>query len=351
MTKPLPRSDVQIQARRLGPPRLTAPERQALASVEDPALRKVLGEAFITARGNQANFDEIRQWFPIQPEDLADSVRLPENGEDGDVLEIGEGGAYQWAAPGGSEAPWLSYSVVTPETWSAKKEQRSAYYKWNPGAFGRLSTTFVVAVADGTAKPATALEEVKIGGEPLLNREINVTTGGPTVNVFFPSPTVQPAFTRSPAFYWIKFKRSLAASESTATKIYIVTIALRGSHGAASVAGLLEEVGSEYLLSFFRTGAPLLGVGVLSGEKAELPIASSGTSIIETKAGYAAEETGVAAVQLLMPTEALEEEWSNWEGPEVSKLSWTFGAAQPNARTGVLLFANPSGGFVPHFLA
>lgn len=77
MTKPLPRPDVQINPRRLGPARLTAPERQALASVEDESLRKVLGEAFIQARSVQENFDEIREWFPVQPQDVADELREP----------------------------------------------------------------------------------------------------------------------------------------------------------------------------------------------------------------------------------------------------------------------------------
>lgn len=75
MTKPLPKRDVEIGVRRTGPPRLTSAERQQLESVQDPTLKKIMGEIFLTARANQENFDEISQWFPIQPEDASNSLR------------------------------------------------------------------------------------------------------------------------------------------------------------------------------------------------------------------------------------------------------------------------------------
>lgn len=74
MTKPLQQPNVEVSPKRRGPARLTAPERLALESVEDPALRKTLGEIFLTSRGVQENFDQISQWFPIQPADVADAV-------------------------------------------------------------------------------------------------------------------------------------------------------------------------------------------------------------------------------------------------------------------------------------
>ena len=75
MTKPLPKPNVQVAVKRTGPPRLTSAERQQLASIEDPTLKKVMGEIFIAGRANQDNFDEITQWFPIQPADVADVLR------------------------------------------------------------------------------------------------------------------------------------------------------------------------------------------------------------------------------------------------------------------------------------
>jgi hypothetical protein len=74
MTKPLGHPDVIVNAHRQGPPRLSAASRQALATVEDESLRKVLGEILLQSQANQANFDQIREWFPIQPEDVANSI-------------------------------------------------------------------------------------------------------------------------------------------------------------------------------------------------------------------------------------------------------------------------------------
>lgn len=75
MTKPLPKPNVQVAANRTGTPRLTSAERQQLASITDPTLKSIMGEIFIAGRSNQANFDEITQWFPIQPADVADVLR------------------------------------------------------------------------------------------------------------------------------------------------------------------------------------------------------------------------------------------------------------------------------------
>jgi hypothetical protein len=83
VTKPLQQPNVQISPKRLGPPRLTAPERQALDSVPDAALRKVLGEIFLSSRGVQENFDQISQWFPIQPQDTADAIPTLEELQEG----------------------------------------------------------------------------------------------------------------------------------------------------------------------------------------------------------------------------------------------------------------------------
>jgi hypothetical protein len=75
VTKSLPKPNVQVAVKRTGLPRLTSAERKQLASVEDPVLKQVLGEMFIASRANQDNFDEITQWFPIQPADVAYAVK------------------------------------------------------------------------------------------------------------------------------------------------------------------------------------------------------------------------------------------------------------------------------------
>lgn len=351
LTLPLPHPNVEINPGRLGPPRLSARERKVLASVEDESLRKVLGESFISQRGVQANFDEIRMQFPIQPANLADDARIDKElgeGEPGEVLATKEGGGYEWTAAG-SEPPLFSYSIATPTTWAAKAGQRVAYYKWSPGGgFGRLATVLVVAVADGTAKPTDALTEVKIGGEEVLS-PVNVNTGGPTISMFYSSALQR--FTRPPGSWWIKFTRSIEAAEKTATKIAVLTIATRGSHGAASAAALPGEEAPTYWIKILRAAGPIFAFAGLSAEKENLPTARSGTAVLETTAGYAAGKTGVAAVQFWTPTEALEKEWTNEAGSEFEKLSWTFAAAQSNVqREGYLLAAAPPEGLGRVFL-
>lgn len=71
MTKPLPNRDVAARATRKGRARLSAVEQKALASIEDENLKKVLGELLLSTRDTQDNFQEIEQWFPVQPDDIA----------------------------------------------------------------------------------------------------------------------------------------------------------------------------------------------------------------------------------------------------------------------------------------
>lgn len=69
MTKPLPQRDVTARADRLGSPRLRAVEQKALESIQDENLRRVLGELLRGQEADQENFQEIEQWFPVQPKD------------------------------------------------------------------------------------------------------------------------------------------------------------------------------------------------------------------------------------------------------------------------------------------
>lgn len=77
MTKPLPQRDVEARPTRSGRPRLNAIEKRALESIDNPDLKKVLAELLISARGSQENFQQIEQWFPIQPPDVAKALRPP----------------------------------------------------------------------------------------------------------------------------------------------------------------------------------------------------------------------------------------------------------------------------------
>lgn len=73
------------------------PDEDRLAGMDGEGLRRLLGELLDANRATQANFDEIRQQFPIQPSSLADSIPdwseleegglSPPSGEDGEEPE------------------------------------------------------------------------------------------------------------------------------------------------------------------------------------------------------------------------------------------------------------------------
>jgi hypothetical protein len=59
------------------------PEEDLIAGLDEEGLRRLLGELLAANRGTQANFDEIRQQFPIQPSNAADSIPTWEELEEG----------------------------------------------------------------------------------------------------------------------------------------------------------------------------------------------------------------------------------------------------------------------------
>lgn len=75
------------------------PEDGSLAGMDEEGVRRLLGELLASARGVQANFDEIRQQFPIQPGNVADSIptwqELEEGGLEPPSPEEGEGESFQ----------------------------------------------------------------------------------------------------------------------------------------------------------------------------------------------------------------------------------------------------------------
>lgn len=81
MTLPLRNKNVRPNLSRSGPARLTAREIKALEAITDPTMRKVVGELLRAANGNQENFDQIAQMFPIQPGNIA----CPENESESDT--------------------------------------------------------------------------------------------------------------------------------------------------------------------------------------------------------------------------------------------------------------------------
>lgn len=65
-----------------------------LAGMDEEGLRKLLGELLASNRATQANFDEIRQQFPIQPENVANTIPTWEELEEGGLEPPEEGGEF-----------------------------------------------------------------------------------------------------------------------------------------------------------------------------------------------------------------------------------------------------------------
>lgn len=70
-----------------------------VAGMDEEGLRKIVGELLAANRATQANFDEIRQQFPIQPSNTANSIPSWEELEEGGLSppspEEGEGESFQ----------------------------------------------------------------------------------------------------------------------------------------------------------------------------------------------------------------------------------------------------------------
>lgn len=75
------------------------PEEDQIAGLDEEGLRRLLGELLASNRATQANFDQIRQQFPIQPGNVADSIptwgELEEGGLEPPSPEEGEGESFQ----------------------------------------------------------------------------------------------------------------------------------------------------------------------------------------------------------------------------------------------------------------
>lgn len=63
-----------------------------LENLDEEGLLRMLGELQAANRATQANFDEIRQQFPIQPENLSDSIPDYSELEEGELMYQGEEG-------------------------------------------------------------------------------------------------------------------------------------------------------------------------------------------------------------------------------------------------------------------
>lgn len=74
-------------------------DESTIAGMDEEGLRKVVGELLAANRATQANFDEIRQQFPIQPSNVAGGIPTWEELEEGGLEppnpEEGEGESFE----------------------------------------------------------------------------------------------------------------------------------------------------------------------------------------------------------------------------------------------------------------
>lgn len=89
-----------------------------LAGMDEEGLRRLLGELLASNRGTQANFDAIRQQFPIQASAVASDIptwqELEEGGLEPPNPEEGEGESFQeqLGLAGFSDLIWVEVSAA-----------------------------------------------------------------------------------------------------------------------------------------------------------------------------------------------------------------------------------------------
>ena len=88
-----------------------------IAGMDEEGLRRMLGELLAANRASQANFDEIRQQFPIQPSSVAGSIPTWEELEEGGLEppnpEEGEGESFeeQLGIEGFADSIWVEVAA------------------------------------------------------------------------------------------------------------------------------------------------------------------------------------------------------------------------------------------------
>lgn len=93
------------------------PGEDQLAGMDEEGLRRLLGELLASNRATQANFDEIRQQFPVQPGNVADSIptwqELEEGGLEPPNPEEGEGESFseQLGLEGFADLLWVEVAA------------------------------------------------------------------------------------------------------------------------------------------------------------------------------------------------------------------------------------------------
>lgn len=88
------------------------PAGDDLAGMDTEGLRRTLGELLAANRATQANLDEIRQQFPVQPSNLSDEIPNWAELEEGGLEPPEEGGSFEeQLGEGFNDLIWVEVSA------------------------------------------------------------------------------------------------------------------------------------------------------------------------------------------------------------------------------------------------
>lgn len=155
------------------------PEEDQLAGMDEEGLRRLLGELLASNRATQANFDEIRQQFPIQPSNVAGEIptwkELEEGGLEPPNPEEGEGESFkeQLGVEGFADVLWIEVSAAGAilrggAGLTVERVSTGMYKIWMQTA---TQATFNYPGAIRTLTPSTA-------GAQSVSGNVNLITSG-----------------------------------------------------------------------------------------------------------------------------------------------------------------------------
>jgi hypothetical protein len=156
-------------------------EDNLVAGMDEEGVRRTLGELLAANRAAQANFDEIRQQFPIQPSSVSDGIPTWEELEEGGLEppdpEEGEGESFAEQLGGFADSIWVEVSAAGAilrggDGLTIEHPSKGIYKIWL-----QKSNEFDYPGAIRACTASTA-------GEQAVNPNVNLITSGEGVKGF-----------------------------------------------------------------------------------------------------------------------------------------------------------------------
>lgn len=297
------------------------PEDDQLAGMDPEGLRRTLGELLAANRKTQANLDEIRQQFPIQPEHLADSIPDWSELEEGGLEPPEEGGSFE-------EQLGIAPGFIKVEKLKIAKGAGTVKSLLCPVPF-QAAHVGIIAVADGHFNGASPISNATLGG-----RGLGSTIGLWGANNFpaitqlsLPAGTEITPFGRGPGPIKLTVERSAEMNAKTRTLLFVVFIEAGGMVNPSAAGGevptedkgVLKNPAGEKIGLFNDFELTLYG-----RETNSLPTARSDTSLVEVQAEYAEGKMGTAGAQIYFPS------LGEREAGTAHTFTWTFPNVVPN---------------------